>query len=254
MLIRIENSQVFLIPSLHRLPWGYAVPQYLLDAARACQLIVFERDISKPLDVRANVDPRLIDAIPSLDREAFERIWTGPAVSGSSTDIQTLTLQTAIATIDGAVSEHTFGLRFESGVDYQLWHLVGAEKRTWIESEDESAVALAIFPEEEQISEFNYVCDIVRRRDDFRAELKAWQTADLGALDKVADEIYERTPARAEAVLGQRNQVMLRAVMESLSREDSVAYVLGAAHIVGANGLLKALQERAIGWVVTPKA
>jgi uncharacterized protein len=76
------------------------------------------------------------------------------------------------------------------------------------------------------------------------AMLQAWRSGDVGAAEKLFLESMAEYPALREKLLDERNRNWLPQIEKFLKLDDDVLVVVGAAHLVGKNGLIELLKGR----------
>jgi len=244
MLINILGTKVSIIPSIHRLTHGFQLDKAIVDRVVQADLVLFERDLDQPISLPARTSLQLGAAPPAQIPGNLQTLWSGQAVGRNVAELQSLTVAEIAETLDAGIDLNTFGIFYADGVDMQLWSRVAPDKRDWLQSMADLLSALAPYPDSEQLADLAYACDIAQRRRDFLDELDAWRIKDISRLGNLLDVIYQRTPVRAQEVLLRRNQVMLQAIAKSFAdTERTTVFVLGAAHVVGAYGLLQDLTK-----------
>jgi len=76
------------------------------------------------------------------------------------------------------------------------------------------------------------------------AMLQAWRGGDVAAAEKLFLESMAEYPALREKLLDERNRNWLPQIEKFLTLDDDVLVVVGAAHLVGKNGLIELLKGR----------
>ena len=74
--------------------------------------------------------------------------------------------------------------------------------------------------------------------------VRAWRGGDVGAAEKLFLESMTEYPALREKLLDERNRNWLPQIEKLLTLDDDVLVVVGAAHLVGKNGLIELLKGR----------
>ncbi len=242
MLIEILGSNVAIVAAFHRLPAGFVLPDSVINAVHGADKVVFERDLTEQL-IWPGVGRLSLEDVPDHQiPENLLSLWTGPAVRRPIADLEQRTIGKIASTIYDAISTHTFKLEFAAGVDWQLWNIATPNSRTFVETSETIIPAMSVYPDEEQLQDLIYACNIQRQRTDFLSELAAWTAGDYRHLGTLTDTIYLRTPKRAEAMLSCRNEKMWAGLTADLHTKANSVHVLGAAHVVGAHGLLNRIE------------
>ena len=77
-----------------------------------------------------------------------------------------------------------------------------------------------------------------------RALLTAWQTGDAGAIEKMLLSSFTDNPAAYNSLITERNRNWMPQLDACLRRSSPCFVIVGAAHLVGPQGLLAMLQQR----------
>jgi uncharacterized protein YbaP (TraB family) len=77
-----------------------------------------------------------------------------------------------------------------------------------------------------------------------RALLTAWQTGDAAAIEKMLLGSFSDNPAAYNSLITERNRNWMPQLETCLKRSSPCFVVVGAAHVVGPQGLLAMLQQR----------
>ncbi|MEZ5498526.1 MAG: TraB/GumN family protein [Steroidobacteraceae bacterium] len=75
------------------------------------------------------------------------------------------------------------------------------------------------------------------------ALIAAWQSGDLGRLEKLLLQEYKEFPELYAPLVRERNQRWIPAIRELLTRDDDYLVVVGALHLVGDDGLVRLMQR-----------
>ena len=76
--------------------------------------------------------------------------------------------------------------------------------------------------------------------------LKAWQTGDTDALEKLLNEALREAPVIAKRLLTDRNRNWLPKIRELLRGDKNAVVIVGAAHLVGREGVVELLQREGL--------
>jgi uncharacterized protein YbaP (TraB family) len=77
-----------------------------------------------------------------------------------------------------------------------------------------------------------------------RTLLTAWQTGDAAALEKTLLSSFSENPAAYESLITERNRNWMPQLDACLKRSAPCFVIVGAAHVVGPQGLLAMLRQR----------
>jgi uncharacterized protein YbaP (TraB family) len=76
--------------------------------------------------------------------------------------------------------------------------------------------------------------------------LKAWQTGDSEALEKLINEAMREAPAIARRMLTDRNRNWLPKIRELLRGDKTAIVIVGAGHLVGGEGVVELLKREGL--------
>ena len=77
-----------------------------------------------------------------------------------------------------------------------------------------------------------------------RTLLTAWQTGDVAAIEKTVLSSFTSNPAAYTSLITERNRNWMPRLDACLKRSSPCFVIVGAAHLVGSDGLLAMLQKR----------
>lgn len=83
-----------------------------------------------------------------------------------------------------------------------------------------------------------------------RSMIDSWQDNDVATLSRIVDDMREHYPMLYQRLLAQRNRAWMKPLRRQLSGSEPTLVVVGAAHLVGPDGLVMALQEA--GFALSP--
>ncbi len=250
----------YLVGSIHLLPeTAQPLPEALSRAYAASERLVFESDISAlaspalqsqmlaaardtPKDglrgeVPASVYRRLVEQLPRMQL---------PANTCDAVRAWFCALMLEMATYQSA------GFSADYGVDRQFHDRAkrDGKRMAWLESPQ---LQLELFTDMPPSLGRSFLASALDGLEDARLSpqqlLRAWQQGDIDYLAERVEQMREEYPLSHARLLADRNDAW-RAPLESLLRERVPTLVIvGAAHLVGADGVIEAL--RADGFSVT---
>ena len=88
--------------------------------------------------------------------------------------------------------------------------------------------------------------DIDKATKEATKMLKAWQTGDADTLEKLLNEASHQAPAVFKRLLTDRNQRWVPRIEEWLRGDKNVLVVVGAGHLVGADGVVELLRKKGL--------
>lgn len=90
---------------------------------------------------------------------------------------------------------------------------------------------------------------IDQEKEKFGEIITAWQTGDSAALQKLLNEMLEKSPTLYHRLLTDRNENWIPKIEEFLKGEKNVVVIVGAGHLVGKEGVVELLKKK--GFKVT---
>lgn len=143
------------------------------------------------------------------------------------------------------------GFDVEKGVDLSLLSRGRAQGKAVIELEtaERQIRALTAGSEQEQIESLNRMVEQVRSGRMpvmFEALFRAWKTGDSAALHRLILEEMPEDSIQTRELLDRRNHEMAGAIEHQLRDERRLFVVVGAAHMVGEEGVPALLQKRGL--------
>lgn len=276
-----KGGKVYFLGSIHCAEREtYRLPDKLMDAflesdslAVECDILAFESDFMAQLSmtndlmymdgssVKDHLDPELYDAM-------VEFVEENPSSSLSSMGYTTDMLSRCkpamwLSVLETIVCEKA-GLQSDLGIDYHFLNIATSQKKPIIEIESVEFQndMLTNFPDElMELQLWSYVSTPVEEQADALYEMfEGWTRGDATALISDPAEFTDCTEEEIElyeglisdyndAMCTDRNLGMVEAAVEMLENGDNVFYVVGAAHMVGNDGIIALLRDK--GYTVT---
>lgn len=137
------------------------------------------------------------------------------------------------------------------GVDqtFQTKAISAAKETGELESLDEQVAFLSKLGEGEEDAFVNYLLDSIPEMPiQFNKLMEAWRAGDADALNQAAelDEMKEKFPEAYNTLILNRNKKWLTALDQFFEDGDTEYVLVGAAHMVGEDGLLNGLRKQGI--------
>ena len=108
MLINILDTNISIIPSIHRLTHGFQLDKVIVDGVARADLVLFERDLDQPMSSPARRSLQFEAALPAQIPGNLQALWSGPAVGRNAAELQSLTVAEIAETVDaGIVTTHS---------------------------------------------------------------------------------------------------------------------------------------------------
>jgi hypothetical protein len=139
--------------------------------------------------------------------------------------------------------DHSFGIdvHFASEAD-------GKKRIVELESFDYQIRLMNDFSDREQELFLLYTLkDLAELREEFDGLMKAWRTGDEKAMESLVTRAINESPELRpvfEKLINRRNREMSVKVAEFLSGKETVFVVVGAAHLVGREGIIQLLRGK----------
>jgi len=139
------------------------------------------------------------------------------------------------------------GLDPEHGLDKHFYGRAREENKTIVplETLDFQIGLMTEFSKEEGELLMKFTLkDIDKMESDFGELLKAWHTGDANKLEKLLNEAMEEAPVIYKRLLTDRNLRWLAKIEELARGKENAIVIVGAGHLVGANGVVELLKKR----------
>jgi uncharacterized protein len=145
-----------------------------------------------------------------------------------------------------ALGAQTAGLDPELGLDKHFYNLAinGRKQIIGLETAESQVDRFDKMPEsmQEQLLR-SELTEMETEKSSLRTLLTAWQTGDAAAIEKMLLASFTENPAAYTSLITERNQNWMPQ-LETCLKGPSCFVIVGAAHIVGPQGLLAMLQQR----------
>lgn len=252
-----EGGEVYLLGSVHMLKKGtvWLNPKIEAALAKSDRLVV-----ETIIDAAAQEDVKKIvmaqgfyPAGDSLQKHVDPKLFVAAAELGRQVGVPSTTLDRlkpwygATLLSLGFIQLH--GYEAQLGVDTLLQDMAAKKglKVKGLETVVEQMQALSGTSDDVQQSMLRDTVEQLNNMEKMLNELtEAWVTGDTKKLEKTLVEPMRDIPAAYEALLVQRNRNWVPKLV-SLSRQPGVHFVVvGAAHLVGKDGLVKMLKDKGV--------
>ncbi len=148
------------------------------------------------------------------------------------------------------------GMRPDLGIDVHFLGQAGAAKRTEaLETAEQQMRALVNVPESEQAQALEEtVTDPERAGQILKTMKAAWMQGDAAALESLVAEEFRKSPESRKRLLDDRNVSMAAAIEHYLKGGEPSFVVVGAAHLIGKNGVVSRLVAKGFAVQRVPPA
>jgi len=276
-----NGGKVYFLGSIHCAePETYRLPDLLMDAylesdalAVECDILAYESDFMAQISmsqqmmytdgstIADHIDPELYDAMVEFYEDNPSQMLSE---LGYNMDILKMCKPAMWMSVLEMIILEEVGLDSQLGIDYHFLNLAAAQHKEIIEIESVEFQNDMLFGFSDELMEmqlWGYVSSPVKdQADSLRDMFDGWCEGDPEVLITAepdytgysAEEV-ELTQELLEeyytAMLIDRNIGMADAAEEMLENGDNVFYVVGAAHMVGNDGIIALLKDR--GYEVT---
>ncbi|MBE6760170.1 MAG: TraB/GumN family protein [Ruminococcaceae bacterium] len=276
-----NGGKVYLLGSIHCAePETYRLPDLLMDAylesdalAVECDILAYESDFMAQLEMSTqmmysdgstidqHIDPELYDAmIKFYEDNPSQQL----SQLGYTADMLKMFKPAMWMSVLEMIIYEASGIDSTLGIDYHFLNIAHAQQKEVIEIESVEFQNDMLFGFSDELMEWQlwgYVSySVEEQADSLREMFEGWcegnpeylVNAEPDYSGYTAEEIEEAQALLEEyytAMLIDRNLGMVDKAEEMLENGDNVFYVVGAAHMVGNDGIIAGLKDR--GWTVT---
>lgn len=256
-LWQVQGSKTthYLLGSVHLLPKSaYPLPAPMEAAYVGSKILVLESDLAElssfstrrkwqtaaraPKGLAAEISPELLQRLQRdgatlklpVDRCDDVKAWF------CAVTLELLSLQRS-------------GIESDQGVDQFYFKRARKQKKTvrWLESPDDQLNIFAKMPDSLSATFLeSTLTDLMLPGRSAEDLLQMWLTGDVAGFERSIETMRDEYPALYERVLGERNRAWLPQLLQLLDGSEPVLVVVGAAHLVGAEGLPAMLTARGL--------
>ena len=146
-----------------------------------------------------------------------------------------------------ALGSQDAGLNPELGLDKHFYNLAtdGRKQVIGLETAESQIDRFDKMPEamQEQMLR-SELAEMDTEKSSLRSILTAWQTGDAAAIEKMLLASFTTNPAAYTSLITERNRNWMPQLENCLRRSSPCFVIVGAAHLVGPQGLLAMLQQK----------
>lgn len=250
----------YLLGSVHLLPNdGQDLPAGIQDAYDAAEGLVFETDIAAIEQPQVQI--ALLGAARSqagLKAEIGDKMYAQLSHRAARIGMPVSACDPFHAWFCAMTMEifnfRKAGFNADNGIDKQLyrWAREDGKSLRWLE---QPAAHIGLFTGMNELLSRDFLASSLDDRmggegDDPADLLRAWKDNDVGALEKLDVQLKSAYPAVYEHLLAGRNRNWMPMLKRLLDGGEPQLIVVGAAHLVGPDGLVALLRAR--GYKVLP--
>lgn len=239
MLFKIQGSATHILGSVHVLPTGLGLPDWISNLAATCRRLVIEHTehITIPLELPG--DQNLTEFMSAEHYREIQRIWNA---LGIQMRLDRMPMWRVGLVINSAVVNHA--KLSPVGIDKLI---IGAAQLNpdTLESLDDVCRSLAQIPSDEFTRNIHYLKpgEVLSRLQDI---LHAWQMHDVTALEQLVAIGKERQPNSHKALLSDRNRNWIPKILSCQDDPAQTLIVVGILHLIGPDSVIDLLQRQGI--------
>jgi uncharacterized protein YbaP (TraB family) len=257
--VRGEHNTVYLLGSVHMLSAADgALPRVMIDAYEKSTSLVMELDLNDP-----GVEAALGSAVEStmlpegeslrdlLKPALYAQFMARAAPLGLQPELADRLQPWFAALLLEQMTLANSGFAADAGVDMQLAHRAQADHKPIVALET-VAEQLGYFARLPMAQQVDFLGTTLRELDQEASQtaavVRAWQNGDTAELERLMREETARSPELYRVLTTDRNRKWLPRIEALLHDGHDHLVVVGALHLVGAEGLVELLRRR--GYVV----
>lgn len=250
-----KHNVVYLLGSVHLLkPEDSELPAVSLDAYRDAGLLMMELD---PAGLTADTRPRSTLRLRTLPRgQSLAKVLGPDLYAQYQAQVLPLGINTELvsrfqpwygAMVMEQVQLARAGFDAESGIDSQFARLARIDGKPIIELET-LREQLGFFARLSMTEQREYLRASLKDAETFESDtadmIDAWKHGDTAAIEQSMREQREESPVLFRRLIVERNRRWLPRIVALLSRRQNALVVVGAMHLVSADGLIEMLRAK----------
>ncbi len=249
------SGAVFLAGSVHLLtPDYYPLSAAFLDAFTAADLLVEELDMAEMLSPQSQMEMLSRGMLPAgqslervVSRDTFHAVSKKLAGLGMPQGpLQQFKPWLLALTLQGLEWQKA-GFNADLGVDKYLYDLATRANKP-VRGLETLAFQISRFDGMSAELQDRMLAETLRElestRSSFTRIADAWKAGDVPAIEQIVLQDLKSDPVMYERMLVERNRMWLPQIEALFARATPAFVVVGAAHLVGADGLLQMLKTR----------
>jgi len=252
--VQCQGTTMYLGGTVHVLKeQDFPLPDAYQTAYKASDTLVFETDMNAMKKPKAMAD--MMRAMQYHDDRTLKSVlkpatYAKLEVQAKKLDVDLVTLNgfrpAALMTLMMAIQLHHMGVK-EGGVDahYFAKAMQDGKSLSGLESVDFQISMLASMGDgEEDAMILSSLDDFSQMETHWDEMIQAWRDGDLPQLEQQFITPMRQYPVMYQQMLVQRNQAWLPQIL-AMAKDHKKAFILvGAAHLIGEDGLLQQLKQK----------
>jgi len=252
-----KSNVVYLLGSVHLLkPENFPLPAPIESAFTNAQIAAFETDVEKMEDPAVQIKMLSKAQLPPgetlkdhLSAETYAMFAKHAKDSGLPMEMLQ-TLKPSMAAMVLEVLEITqLGADPDKGLDKYFNGRARKEGKQvlGLETVDfQIDLVTGFSKEEEEMLMKTSLEDLDKTKQQFADIVKAWQTGDSAGIENLLNESLKEAPALYKRMLTDRNKSWIPKIEELLRGDKNAIVIVGAAHLVGDEGVVKLLEKKGL--------
>ncbi len=255
--IQGHSNVVYLLGSVHVLkPENFPLAAPLEAAFSNAQVAVFETDVIKLEEPQVQIQLMSKAQLPAgetlqqhLSAQTYAAFTNHARQSGLPLELLQ-SMKPAMAAMMLEIVELTkLGADPANGVDQYFAHRAVKEGKQLIglETVDFQIDLITGFaPDEDELVMKTSLKDLDKTRQMYGDIIAAWQAGDSAAIEKLLNEALFEAPAIYKRLVADRNKTWVPRIEELLRGGKDAIVIVGAAHLVGAEGVVELLKKKGL--------
>lgn len=250
-----EHNTVYLLGSMHMLPKkAYPMPPGMESAWRDSQTVVFETDIDAVIDPALQMRLLQMGTLPEgetlsgkLGKASWQRVSTHAQDAGLPGVVIDRFQPWFAANVIVLQQLQRFGYDRIAGLDLHYWKRSrqAGKRLQWLEPLDDQVDIFAGITEEESRTFLELAMDDIEAlQQDPELIYRQWKQGDLSELAGDLALMKQHMPGLHARIHTERNLHWLPQIEGYLQANQNILIVVGAMHLLGADGLIELLRER----------
>src|ERR1043166_4721769 len=256
-LWRVEGktNAVYFFGSIHFLKQEfYPLDAPIEDAFKKCAAVMFETDLSAAEDLSAQL--KILQMAKYPDGQTLADNLSPATYKLFQKKVKELVgienmfdqFKPWMASMTLLIFElQRLGFNPQSGLDKHFYDEAksGGKKITWFETPEFQIKLLDDFSKEDQEKFLKSTLDDLDKFEKVFADIiAAWKTGDTKKIDSLISDDVRKYPTLYKKLLTDRNESWLPKIEEILKSGPDTFIVVGAAHLVGKDGVVKMLAKK----------
>jgi len=252
-----KTNSVYLLGSIHLLnKTNYPLAAPIETAFKEGRVVAFETDIGAMSE--PDTQMKMIEKMQlpegqtlkdQLSAETYAALMKCVEKTGLPEAMVTQFKPVMAATMLLAMDAVQMGLDPEQGVDQHYFRRAreSGKKIVPLETVDYQIDLLTgLSKEEGELVVKSMLKDMANRRDMLGEIVRAWQTGDTAGIDKFLNEATSEAPAIMKRMVTDRNRNWVPKIEGLLRGGKDAIVIVGAAHLVGKEGVVELLRQRGL--------